>query len=374
MSFATLVRTARPNPALRHFYSARLINTSSRCLSQAKLVAEIRKRTQTSINKAREALAATANDVEAALEWLEKDLVASGSAKAAKLAGRVAGEGLIGVAVLNDGLGRMGNPLGSVRAAMVELNCETDFVARNEMFIKLACDVAHTAAFMSEPSTSGSILRDFSIEELGEAPLISHIPSSVSPLSQSHSTISSAIRDSIAKIGEKISLRRVTTYITDPDTNNATYALGSFVHGGTKSEHAHAGKIGALVAMRLASGASNAALIAEQKFGDDLALVTRSLARQVVGFETQTVRSATPALSGSANPESTALYDQPFMMLAGGSSEKRVGEVLQGWAAAKGLSGGKALEVLEFAKWTAGEGIESLQSAGFAEEVKRLSG
>src|SRR6266446_3815164 len=99
-----------------------------------KLVAELRKLTEVSITKAREALAASNNDVSAALKWLQNDLAVSGAKKAAKVAHRTAGEGLVGASVLPR---RTGSSPGGVRAALVELNCETDFVARNALFGRL---------------------------------------------------------------------------------------------------------------------------------------------------------------------------------------------------------------------------------------------
>ena len=71
-----------------------------------KLVAELRKLTEVSITKAREALAASNNDVSAALVWLQNDLAVSGAQKAAKVAHRTAGEGLVGASVLARGRAR----------------------------------------------------------------------------------------------------------------------------------------------------------------------------------------------------------------------------------------------------------------------------
>jgi len=82
-------------------HAFRSFSSSSPSFTKAniKLVAELRKRTEVSLSKAKEALTATNNDVEAALEWLEKDLIASGAKKKEKVQDRTAGEGLIGVSV-----------------------------------------------------------------------------------------------------------------------------------------------------------------------------------------------------------------------------------------------------------------------------------
>ncbi|KAG6881356.1 Elongation factor Ts, mitochondrial, partial [Termitomyces sp. T32_za158] len=81
----------------------------------AALIGQLRKLIDVSITKAREALSASNNDVKLALEWLDKDLAISGAAKAAKLEGRLAGEGMISTAVLSKGAG---SPSGGLRAAM----------------------------------------------------------------------------------------------------------------------------------------------------------------------------------------------------------------------------------------------------------------
>src|SRR5258708_3087625 len=84
----------------------------------AKLVAEIRKRTETSILKAQEALIATSNNLEAALKWIDDDLAATGAKRSLNLAGRHAGQGLIAVALLGKGVGDS-NGNDCIRAAMV---------------------------------------------------------------------------------------------------------------------------------------------------------------------------------------------------------------------------------------------------------------
>ncbi|KAG8973550.1 Elongation factor Ts, mitochondrial, partial [Tulasnella sp. 427] len=200
--------------------------------ASVKLIAEIRKRIEgTSLTKAREALQATNNDLQAALEWLEKDIAVSGAAKAAKLQGRTTGEGLIALAILGrGGWNDKGRPQG-VRAAMIELNCETDFVARNSLFVDLAQDVAYSAAYLTEPSSTGSygLVKQLTVDALSDAPMMSSNPSAMaSPVS-----ISESIRNGIAKLGEKISLRRVCALVSDPlQDPTLGLAVSSYVHGG----------------------------------------------------------------------------------------------------------------------------------------------
>ena len=221
-----------------------------------KLVSELRKSTDAPLSKVREALVATNNDPNAALEWLQKDLAESGAKKAAKVEGRMANEGLIGVSVPSRGISR---ETGLVRAAMVELNCETDFVARNDLFGRLVADVAHTAAFHAEMHQASdrplSVLRSFEVDELLDAPLMQENPTPSSPTSST--TVGTAIRDSIAKLGENIRLRRVVTAVLVG--NNASHPFAIENGGGRIAWHTHGGtlpsqgRLGALVFLYLRS-------------------------------------------------------------------------------------------------------------------------
>src|SRR6201990_2195551 len=95
----------------------------------ASMVKDLRDKTGAGMMDCKSALNETAGDMEAAIDWLRK----KGLSKAAKKAGRVAAEGLIGVAVGGDA------------GALVEVNAETDFVARNDQFkdfVKSAADIA----------------------------------------------------------------------------------------------------------------------------------------------------------------------------------------------------------------------------------------
>ncbi|KAJ7103224.1 elongation factor TS-domain-containing protein [Mycena belliarum] len=307
-----------------------------------KLVAELRKLTEVSIVKAREALSASNNDIKSALDWLKADLVTSGAQKAAKVQDRHAGEGLVSVATLAAGNGpRAGN---GVRAAMIELNCETDFVGRNELFGKLAADIAHTAAFMTDPAD----FHPYPLDVLNGTPLLS----AANPNPDPSATVATAIRDLIAKVGEKVALRRAVTVFHEPTQNKELgRRLLAYLHGSVHSPNQ--GRIGTLGLLGLSSPRLPQ-LFASQTFHDDLERLERSLARQIAGFDTRSIRSLTDA------HDETALYQQPFMF-PGELSGQPVGEALAAWARAHDLvnpSGGDALEVSQFAKWTVGEPLE----------------
>jgi elongation factor Ts len=151
----------------------------------AALVKELRERTGAGMLDCKKALVETDGDIELAIENMRK----SGQAKAAKKAGRIAAEGVILTKVE------------AGRATMLELNCETDFVARDESFLKFGNDVLELA--------SANNIND--IETLNDAEL-------------NGSKVSDARDTLVAKIGENISPRRVIN--VEGDT------LGAYVHGG----------------------------------------------------------------------------------------------------------------------------------------------
>ncbi|WP_334048272.1 translation elongation factor Ts [Alteromonas gracilis] len=151
----------------------------------AALVKELRERTGAGMLDCKKALVETDGDIELAIENMRK----SGQAKAAKKAGRIAAEGVILTKVEGG------------RATMLELNCETDFVARDEGFLKFGNELLEVAA--------ANNIND--IDALNDADL--------------NGSKVSEVRDAlVAKIGENISPRRVIN--VEGDT------LGAYVHGG----------------------------------------------------------------------------------------------------------------------------------------------
>ena len=339
--------------------SARAYSTSQSQKTSIKLVAELRKLTDVPLSKAKEALIATNNDLDAAVEWVQKDLAISGAKKAAKVGDRETREGLIGISVLSPGYGQ---GTAGVRAAMVELNCETDFVGRNELFGKLVQDIAHSTAFHSEVSNdfqvNPKLLRPFEIDALLDAPFINRQPNTAT---SSSTSVGSAIRDTIAKVGENISLRRAVSVVMPgaPESYNAGVRVASYVHGSTIDPSV--GRIGTLALLYLKSPRLSECFKSEF-FMPDIEKLERALARQIVGFETESVRQV------SANAE-TALYEQPFMMLPGELSGRPVKSVLRAWAEQKGLVNNPGDEdfhgvaVSEFVKWSVGQDATSVAAS-----------
>ncbi|KAK0563562.1 Elongation factor Ts, mitochondrial [Tilletia horrida] len=383
----------------------------------------------TSMLKAREALLATRSpsqpdidDIPAALAWLEEDRRKSGATKSEKVSGRTAAEGLVGVCVLSDGmLSTPEGPSPLPQAAIVELNCETDFVARNEVFAQLVRDLTHTAALFPVlsglSSSSAPALTDLNLEQLSQFPLLSSSVAEQDPSSSTVRTVAAAILDTVARLGEKITLSRATALVSPleplsahaPRRSETGTAAGSetvhlasaYAHAGSASPSGSAsstnpgslltsGRVASLVLTRLSSSALPSALTrADPPLSTTIRALTRSLARQVAGMETRTIRPssgseeipATPA----EGPPSTALYAQPFAMLLGAaqapspeSSARSVSAVLREWADAHGLGAkqeGGAVQVQAISRWEVGENVEKEDKGDdFAEEVRKAAG
>jgi elongation factor Ts len=167
----------------------------------AQMVKELRERTGAGMMDCKLALQETAGDMEAAVDLLRK----KGLAKAAKKAGRIAADGLIGLWVEGG------------KGAVVEVNSETDFVARNDLFqglVKMIADVAITV---------GSDVDNINAAKVGD-----------------HLSVAEAITDTVAKIGENITLRRASSLSVGKGV------IASYVHNAVDDG---LGKIGVLVAL-----------------------------------------------------------------------------------------------------------------------------
>ena len=154
----------------------------------ASLVKELRERTGAGMMDCKKALTQTDGDIEAAIDYLREN----GIAKAAKKADRIAAEGLSYIEV-------KGN-----KAVILEINSETDFVAKNEKFVALVKNVAE-AILAAEPKTLEEALQ---VEAQG-------------------GTVEAVINEGIATIGEKLSLRRFEV-VTKSDAD----AFGAYSHMG----------------------------------------------------------------------------------------------------------------------------------------------
>jgi len=197
----------------------------------AQMVKELRERTGAGMMDCKNALSENAGAMEASVDWLRK----KGLAKAAKKAGRLAADGLIGVAVKG------------AKGVVVEVNSETDFVARNDQFQGLVKMIAKVAL------------------EIG--PDVAQINAAKA----GSTTIADAIAESIAKIGENMTLRRATQLTVGQGV------IANYVHNSVSEG---LGKIGVIVALE-SSGKS-----------DDLATLGRMIAMHVAASSPQAVDAA----------------------------------------------------------------------------------
>ena len=300
----------------------------------AALVKQLRDKTGAGMMDAKKALVETNGDIEAASDWLRE----KGILKAAKKADRVAAEGLIGVATTGKA------------AALVEVNSETDFVARNEGFQKAVREVAGIAL-----ANDGDVLK------------VAHAPSS------SGGTVNEMLQSLVATIGENMSLRR-TAAISVSEGVVATYIHNQAGDG--------LGKIGVLVALESPGDAARltdlgrkvAMHIASMK---PLAATTAELDPAVVEKERQ-IQTAIAAESGKpANVvekmvegrirkfyQESVLVEQAFVM----DPDVTVGKFIEN--AAKNM--GAAVKLKGFVKFEVGEGIEKAAN-DFAAEVAAMN-
>ena len=200
----------------------------------AALVKQLRDKTGAGMMDCKTALKETGGDIEEAVDWLRKKGVAS----AAKKAGRVAAEGLVGIFV--DG----------PRGALVEINCETDFVARNEEFQGFVANCAKLAL-----DSEGDLER-----------------LAATAYSDGSGTVQEKLTNLIATIGENMNLRRTATVTVEQGV------VASYVHGHVAPG---LGKIGVLVGLESGSGD----LERLQSIGKNLAMHISFAAPQAVAIE-----------------------------------------------------------------------------------------
>jgi elongation factor Ts len=295
----------------------------------ASLVKDLREKTGAGMMDCKAALNETNGDLEAAVDWLRK----KGLAKAAKKAGRVAAEGLIGIA-------RSGT-----KAAVVEVNAETDFVARNDHFqglVKMIADVAL--------STGGDIEK-------------------IKAAKAGSMTVDEAIASAIATIGENMSLRRAAVVAVNQG------AVGSYVHNSISDG---LGKIGVIVGLESSGSADELTALGRLvamhiAAANPLAVDASGLDPAVVAREKDVLADKYKAQGKPANViekilesglktyyKEVCLLEQDFIHDSGKS-------VAQALKEAEGKVGGP-IKITGFVRYALGEGIEK-QESDFAAEV-----
>ncbi|MFG1465703.1 translation elongation factor Ts [Xanthobacter sp. DSM 24535] len=300
----------------------------------AALVKELRDKTGAGMMDCKAALTETAGDVEAAIDWLRK----KGLAKAAKKAGRVAAEGLVAV----ESSGHY--------AVALEVNAETDFVARNGDFQAFVREAAKIAL-----NTDGSL----------EALASAHFPGESVTVAEKLATL-------IATIGENMTLRRVAKLQVEHGL------IASYVHG-TVSEGL--GRIGVLVALESKGDVEKLSTLGRQiamhvAALSPLALDASGIDESVVAREKAILlekHQGKPANVQDKIAESgiktffkeVTLLEQPFVH----DGSKSVSQVLK---EAEG-SVGAPVKLTGFVRYALGEGIEKEES-DFAAEVAAAAG
>jgi elongation factor Ts len=302
----------------------------------AQQVKELRDATGVGMMDCKKALAETNGDIEAAIDWLRT----RGLAKAAKKAGRVAAEGLVGVAVEG------------TRGAIVEVNSETDFVARNEQF----------QAIVGNISSLG-------LQANGDVHVLSEMP-----YPGSGRSVSGELTDAIAKIGENMNLRRAAVIEVSDGV------IGTYVHNTVKPGM---GKLGVIVGLestgdkavlaalgkQIAMHITNTAPLSVSPDDIDPEIVERERAI----FAEQARESGKPAeivdkmVEGRVRKyyEEVTLLAQTFVI----DGESKVADVVK--AAEK--DAGAPIKVTRFVRFALGEGIEK-QESDFAAEVAATAG
>jgi elongation factor Ts len=301
----------------------------------AALVKKLREQTGAGMMDCKKALEETGGDFEAAVDWLRK----KGLAAAAKKAGRVTAEGLIGMRLM----GREG--------ALVEVNSETDFVARNEVFQALVHHVAGLA-----PGARGDVeaLKQTTISATGR-------------------TVADEVATAVGVIGENLGLRRTAYVAVERGLvsgylhNQAAVGLGKLgVLVGLEStaEPAKLAELGKQLAMHVA--AANPSSVSVESL--DPALVDRE--RQI--FAEQARASGKPdniiekMVEGRVRKfyEEAVLLEQVWVI----DTEKRVKQVIE--AVAKAV--GAPITITAFVRMALGEGIEK-QESDLAAEVAKMT-
>jgi elongation factor Ts len=300
----------------------------------AGMVKDLRDKTGAGMMDCKAALADTNGDMEAAIDWLRK----KGISKAAKKAGRAAAEGLVGVAV--------GNDVG----ALVEVNAETDFVARNDEFKGFVKSAAQLAL------EEGGDLEKLLNRKMGNA------------------SVQQTLTEMVAKIGENMSVRRTIALAVDPGV------VCAYVHNASSPE---LGKIGVLVALKSTADKAKLNALGKQiamhvAAAAPLALTPAHLSKEVVDRE-RAIQTEIAKQSGKPENviekmmegrmrkfyEETVLLQQTFVI----DGETRIEKVIE--KASKDL--GAPIEIAGFVRFQVGEGMEKTDS-DFADEVKQMAG
>jgi len=305
----------------------------------AALVKELREKSGVGMMDCKKALSENNGDIEASIDWLR----AKGLSKAAKKADRAAAEGLVAIAAAEQGAGET--------AAVVEVNAETDFVARNDLFQNAARQIAQVA-----------VATDCSIDAVNGAKLAGG------------ESVQDHLTNLIATIGENMMVRRAAQWTV------ANGVVASYIHNAVAPD---LGRIGVLVALE--STGDKAAL---RELGRKIAMHVAATAplslspddldpaaieREKAVFTEQALESGKPPaviekmIEGRIRKflEEVVLLKQAFVMNPDQTVEQLVAET--------GKTLGAPITVKGFTRLALGEGVEK-KTDDFAAEVASMTG
>ncbi len=298
-------------------------------------VKALRDKTGAGMMDAKKALIETGGNMEEAVDWLRK----KGLAKAAKKSSRTAAEGLVAIALAGN------------QGVAVEVNSETDFVARNEQFqefVKKVAEIALTSKAETAEDLAGKLFSD-------------------------GKTVQEALTEKIATIGENMNLRRVQRLTVSDGT------VAGYMHNATA---ANLGKIGVLVGLESAGDKEKLAELGRKiamhvaaafpQFLDPASVDTTLLERERSVLRDQAIASGKSAeiadkmVDGRIRKyyEEICLIEQVFVM----DNETKIGKLVEN--AAKDV--GAPVKLTGFVRFQLGEGIEKEQ-CDFAQEVAAVA-
>ncbi len=293
------------------------------------MVKELRERTSAGMMDCKKALVESDGDMEKAIEWLRE----KGLSQAAKKASRIAAEGVVAQYISEDG----------TVGVIVEVNCETDFVAKTDNFVNFCNNVAKHIA-KANPADVDTLLTQAFVDDASK-------------------TVSDLVSEATVAIGEKISIRRFARYET-------TGVVSTYIHMG--------GKVGVLVE------------VSTDKQDDEVKVFAHDLALQIAAAKPEAVRREEVDAAklekekeilraqaiNEGKPEKivdrmvegriekyykeVCLLEQPFV--------KDGDKSIKGLMAEVAKATGANLDVVRFARFERGEGIEKRQD-NFAEEI-----
>ena len=295
----------------------------------SQMVKELREMTQAGMMDCKKALVEAEGEMEKAIEWLRE----KGLSQAAKKASRIAAEGVVAQYISEDG----------TVGVIVEVNCETDFVAKTDNFVNFCNNVAKHIA-KANPADVDTLLTQAFVDDASK-------------------TVSDLVSEATVAIGEKISIRRFARYET-------TGVVSTYIHMG--------GKVGVLVE------------VSTDKQDDEIKVFAHDLALQIAAAKPEAVRREEVDAAklekekeilraqaiNEGKPEKivdrmvegriekyykeVCLLEQPFV--------KDGDKSIKGLMAEVAKATGANLDVVRFARFERGEGIEKRQD-NFAEEI-----